>query len=499
MYYALCFNHNYSYELYEILSIFYPGEKLISCESEECLPKDCMLIKSALKINASAVNVETSLVKINESISVIISNDNTEHKISENIKKSEKHAVKLSLFRLLRNITGFEIPWGILVGIRPTKIVNDLKTKGAGNNEIKEILKDKYLMRDDKIKLVMEISDNSYDVINKLNKSVSVYIGIPFCPSRCIYCSFASYPISRYMNRIQDYVIALDSEIKKIGSFLRGCFNIDTIYIGGGTPTSLPDDAFSFMLDSVVRNFKTESVNEFTVEAGRPDTINKHKLDSMKRCGVNRISINPQSMNEDTLARVGRRHTVQDIVDVFSLARHMGFDNINMDMILGLPDEEISHVKSTINRILDLSPENITVHTLAVKRASSLKEKLIENEYIPMPDSKKVNDMMEYAQSALSLTGYEPYYMYRQKMMIGNLENVGYCKPGCRCLYNIQMIEEKETIVGLGADAVTKLVYLNENRIERLANKKNLEEYIATIDRSVENKIKALSTLMVDT
>lgn len=495
MYYSLCFNHNYSYELYEILSIFYPGEKLTLCESEDNLPKNCMLIKSVLKNNVSTVYVETFLIKVDDGKYEIISNDCTENIISDNIRKSEKHTVKLSLFKLLRNITGIQIPWGILVGIRPSKIVNDLRSKSVNNDEIVPILKDKYLLRDDKIKLVMEISDNSYDVINHLNKAVSVYIGIPFCPSKCIYCSFASYPISKYMNRLHDYVIALDKEIEIIGSFLRKHFNIDTIYIGGGTPTSLPDDMFSSILDSVVKHFEIASVNEFTVEAGRPDTINQYKLSAMKKSGVNRISINPQSMNDDTLARVGRNHTVQDIMSTFNLARSMGFDNINMDMILGLPGEEISHVKSTIKRILDLSPENITVHTMAVKRASSLKEKLIENEYIPIPDSKKVNDMMEYVQDAVACSGYQPYYMYRQKMMVGNLENIGYCKPGYRCLYNIQMIEEKETIVGIGADAVTKLVYLGENRIERLANKKSLEEYINSIDHNIEKKIKSLNSL----
>lgn len=493
MYYCLCENHKNTYEIYEILSMYFPGEKLTVCDFESSVPENCLLLKSIVKVNSN-MNAECHLIEVKNGTFYKLGSASSSLPIEDDYKKAIKHGVKNSVFKLLKEITKIEMPWGVLVGIRPSKIVNDLKSKNKPDNEITHILKSCFFIRDDKIELVKRISDYNYNIINRDNKTISIYIGIPFCPTRCIYCSFASYPIGKYNDFVENYVEALKYEITRISEFINKHFNIETIYIGGGTPTSLPDNLFNSLLVHINENFNVKAVKEFTVEAGRPDTIDKSKLQIMKASYVSRISINPQTMNEDTLIKIGRNHSVQDIVNKFMLSREMGFNNINMDMILGLPDETIKHVYNTLHEITKLSPENITVHTLAIKRASKLKENIIENVKIPIPEVSSVNSMMEYVQKSLNKM-YNPYYMYRQKMMVGNLENVGYCKSGFEGIYNIQMIEEKETIVGLGADAVSKLVFLNENRIERFANKKDIKEYINTIEENTDKKIQALSML----
>lgn len=496
MFYCICINNNYSYELYEILTLYYPGEKLSLCEYEDMVPENSMLIKSILNTGYSTVSADISLFKVVNGEHMLLGNESAVHAAGSNIKKSGKHVVKLSLFKLLGRLTGISIPWGILVGIRPSKIVNALKSENMDDVRIEQILKNEYLIREDKAKLVLKVSENSYSMINHNTKAVSVYIDIPFCPSVCLYCSFASYALSKYSQYLDEYIHALDYEMNALGTFIKRHFALDTIYVGGGTPTSLPDEVFFKLMNSITSHFDVASANEFTVEAGRPDTINKYKLNVIKSSGTGRISINPQSMNDDTLKRIGRSHSTGDIVEKFELSRKCGFNNINMDIILGLPGEKIMQVQNTINKITGLSPENITVHTLAVKRASQLKEKLINSDPVPIVDMAEINNIMNYVQDNLTKNGYLPYYMYRQKMTAGNLENVGYCKPGYECLYNIQMIEEKETIIGIGADAVSKFVFHDEDRIERIANNKNIHEYMKSIEINVKNKIEALSLLI---
>lgn len=495
MYYVMMNFHSCSYEIYEIVTLYYPGEKISVCSSPYEVPEGEKLIISSVKIENDVIYSECSMCDVCGGNVKEINKSSIEYAVEDDIKKSVKHSVKLSTYELLKNISGIEMPWGILVGIRPTKIVNKLKSDGESKEHIERILKQKYLIRDDKIRLVTEVSDNSFKFINKDRKNISVYIGIPFCPTRCEYCSFASYPITGAGDYVRKYLDSLIYEIKSTGSFIKGKFNVDTIYVGGGTPSSLDDNCFRTLLESIWENFDINSVNEFTVEAGRPDTINKNKLYDMKSYGVSRISINPQSMNEGTLKAIGRNHTPSDIVQKFELARELGFDNINMDIILGLSGETIENVRVTLDRILKLQPENITVHTMSLKRASRLKQKLIEDGKSSIECKNDINGMMDLAYSRLHGEGYKPYYMYRQKMTAGNLENVGYCKPGFECIYNIQMIEERETILALGADGVTKFVFLDENRIERFANKKDLKEYISTIRDSVGKKINLLGML----
>lgn len=496
MIYVLCDTVGYYYDIYEIISIYYPNEKIEEAHDESAIAEESLFIRCSIAKDEKDVIVKSALLreKASGNEEIAASFDCCTNETSS--EKDIKHCVKLSVFKLLRDATGIEMPWGILVGIRPSKIVNELKLKGADIKTINNTLKSKYLMRDDKIRLVESISDNSFKLINNDSRKVSVYIGIPFCPSRCIYCSFASYPIQKYAHWLDKYMEALEYDIRQTARYIKGRFHVESIYIGGGTPTALSDDLFKKLLNIVSESFNVANIKEYTVEAGRPDTINMIKLNSMKSMGVNRISINPQSMNDSTLKAIGRSHTVADIIEKFHLARALGFDNINMDMILGLPAENLEYVKQTLKMILDLSPENITVHTMAVKRASRLREKLIEHEMVQMASRNVIEEMMDYVEKTMGNSGYIPYYMYRQKMMVGNLENVGYCRKGYECIYNIQMIEEKETIIGCGADSVTKLVYLDENRIERIANKKDIAEYINTICQAVGKKLKGLETII---
>lgn len=498
MIYIICKPEGFFYDIYEIINIYFPYEKIVDMKDDSALPEGSMLIEVSYSLNDNNATSNCTLL-VNERQGYKSLGSHSEScKVEDNPKKTIKYCIKLSVFKLLSDFTKYQAPWGILTGIRPSKIVSELRATGIGMDEIRSILKSRYLIRDDKIKLVLDISNNSYNRLNRDKNKISVYIGIPFCPSICVYCSFGSCTISGYRQYLDSYIDALEYEITTAASYINNHFKIDTIYVGGGTPTSLDDNRFKRLTDIICKNLMNNDVREFTIEAGRPDTINEYKLEAMKAAGVNRISINPQSMNEDTLKRIGRNHNVEDITEKFNLARRCGFDKINMDMILGLPGEDLDDAKNTLDRITRLSPENITVHTMAIKRASRLKENLIENRPVSLPESGLVEKMMDYVVETMDRYRYLPYYMYRQKMMVGNLENVGYCKPDLECIYNIQMIEERETIAGFGADAVTKTVFVDENRIERIANKKDIKEYISSIVKSTDGKIEALSMLVKD-
>ena len=308
---------------------------------------------------------------------------------------------------------------------------------------------------------------------------VSLYIGIPFCPTRCLYCSFTAYPLKQYEKRVDEYLDAMFKEMKYLAEYAQN-FHLKNIYIGGGTPTSLTEEQLERLLQKVQELFApTEDM----------DTITKEKLRLMKVYGVNRISINPQTMNEETLKRIGRRHTVEDIRRVFWEAREVGHDNINMDLILGLPEETPEDVRQTMEEIIALEPDNVTVHTLAVKRASRLKEQF---DLYTMTTAEVLEEMLEIAADYAERMGLEPYYMYRQKNMVGNFENVGYCKPGKEGVYNIQIMEEKQTILAAGAGASTKTVDPSTDRIERVFNVKSIEDYIGRIDEMIERKRQGL-------
>lgn len=413
--------------------------------------------------------------------------------ISENIKEDIKRLV----FSSLKDITEEKYPWGILVGIRPSKIALKYLEEGKTEEEIIEIFEKKHLASKEKAKLCIEIAKREVSFVNNDSKNIAIYIGMAFCPTRCFYCSFAANPIMGNKKLVSPYLEALIYEIREMKKYVdERSLNIETVYFGGGTPTAVNNEEFELIMQEAYDAFvKGKGIKEFTVECGRPDSITKEKLETMKKFNVTRISINPQTMNDETLKIIGRGHNSKAVIEKFNLARSMGFNDINMDMIIGLPGEGIKEVKHTKDEILKLHPDSLTVHGLSLKRASILYENFILKKGIQVKKQKELADMYEESRILASELGLKPYYMYRQKNMIGNMENLGYSKKGKECIYNIQMIEDKQTIIALGADAVTKAVFLKEDRIERFGNAKDLREYISRIDEMIEGKIKLLDSL----
>lgn len=407
-------------------------------------------------------------------------------------QKYTKQLLIRTLYQVLCEFTGVKMPWGFLTGIRPTKIVHEMFENNIPKERIKKQLLEFYDIREDKVELMIKVAEKERGILEK-NKAdeISIYIGIPFCPTRCLYCSFTSYAIDHREQQVEAYLEALEKEIAFGGKY-SSSKTIRSIYIGGGTPTSLNEEQLERLLMLVNQHFNVKDAEEFTVEAGRPDTITKRKLELLKQYHVGRISINPQTMNEETLLRIGRKHTTEDIVKVFSWAREIGHSNINMDLIIGLPGESPRDVKNTMDKIKALEPDSITVHTMAIKRASRLRESLEE---YTLTQADEIEEMISITSQGAYEMGMEPYYLYRQKNMLGNFENVGYCKPGKESVYNIEIMEEKETILALGAGAITKVVDPKTNKIERIPNVKNVEEYINRIDEMLLRKQKGLKDL----
>lgn len=376
-------------------------------------------------------------------------------------------------------------PWGNLVGIRPVKRVVKMIDDGLSTDEIQSILKRDYQVSDEKIALAIQIAKNECHVMENIPKNaVSLYIDIPFCPSKCVYCSFASMPVSEMKHFIEPYLNALYLELEKVQKIIEDLnLEVVSVYIGGGTPTSILSIELDNLLYKIRNTFDLSNMKEFTVEAGRPDTITESKLSVMQKYGVDRISINPQSMNDKTLTRIGRKHTVEQIYSAYALAKQYNFKSINMDVIAGLPKESVAEFKHTIDAVTALSPENITVHTMSIKRAAKLNQ---ERDFAELPENNDVTEMVRYAHSKLSTEGYEPYYLYRQKNILGDLENTGFCKGQTYGIYNICMMEEIRSVLSAGVGAVTKLV-LN-NRIERIFNVKDVREYLKRAEEMRERK-----------
>jgi coproporphyrinogen dehydrogenase HemZ len=409
---------------------------------------------------------------------------------SESIKE-RKVSFKTELYKVLSNVTGKKPPWGILTGIRPSKIVHGMLEKGKNEEEVLKELQEHYLVSLKKASLLYDIAAVERNILDTAHdNNIGIYIGIPFCPTRCLYCSFTSSPINKYRHLVNDYIDALEMETKGVIEIIENnLLKVQSIYIGGGTPTSIEPDQLARLMDIVNSNFNMEKVKEYTIEAGRPDTIDRDKLQIIKNSNVTRISINPQTMNNETLDVIGRDHKAEDIKKAFALAREIGFNNINMDIITGLPGENLQMFENTLKEIKKLSPESLTVHTLAVKRASRFRE---EKEKYKLISEEEASNMVDLAYYYATNMGMHPYYLYRQKNILGNLENVGYCRPGFESIYNIQIMGERQTIIALGAGGVTKVVYPHDDRIERAFNVKNVEEYIKRIPEMLGRKKELL-------
>lgn len=383
-------------------------------------------------------------------------------------------------------------PWGILTGIRPSKIATKLLLSGMTDSDAIDYFIKEYGTDKDKARLAVDVARAELPIREKMYKDgVSLYIGIPFCPTRCLYCSFVTCGTRQAARLIDKYIEMLKSEISHTANILKEAgARIETVYIGGGTPTTLSAELLDELISHLYAEFDLSDCREFTVEAGRPDTVTKEKLEVLKRHNVSRISINPQTMNEETLKIIGRAHTPEQIREAFALARECGFNNINMDVIAGLPGENLDMFKYTLKEVEKLSPENTTVHVMSIKRSSRLHEYL--NEY-QLPDGEVVSSMVDYAYEFLGKREKHPYYMYRQKNQLGNLENVGYAKKGFDNLYNVYIMEEIQSIISLGCGGVTKTVDRSIDRIERIFNVKEPKDYIERIDEMLERKNELLN------
>ena len=415
----------------------------------------------------------------------------------EKISEEKKHSIRRFIFICLRELTNDIYPWGILIGIRPSKIALKLLKEGNTEEEVINIFKERYLAHEDKAKLCIDVARAEERIVNKDKNNIAVYIGMAFCPTRCVYCSFTANPIAAHKKMVMPYIEALIKEINGMSSYIKEKnLNIESVYFGGGTPTSVNDEEFAMVMKEIYDNFiKDNNVKEFTVECGRPDSINKNKLQTMKDYKVNRISINPQTMNDKTLKLIGRNHTSEDIIEKFNMARNLGFEHINMDLIIGLPGEGYEEFLNTKNEIIKLKPDSITIHGLALKRGSAMYENFVLKKGIEVTLQDEIIKMYAETKNLGDSLGLSPYYMYRQKNMVGNMENLGYAKKGKECIYNIQMIEEKQTIIALGAAAVSKVVFLEEDRLERFPNLKDLHEYIRRIDEMIKRIKGLLDTL----
>lgn len=378
-------------------------------------------------------------------------------------------------------------PWGILTGIRPVKIAMKFLIGGMSDEGVIDYFVKEYGAEEEKARLALEIAKVEKPLIDSMNpKGISLYVGIPFCPTRCLYCSFVTNSVFRSKSLIPEYLDCLMREIDYAAEIVKDNGQIiESVYIGGGTPTTLEAVYLEQLLARLYRAFELSRIKEFTVEAGRPDTINEDKLKVIKSFDIDRISINPQSMNEETLKIIGRNHTPQEIISAYETARRCGIGVINMDIIAGLPGENLEMFQKTVNEVEALCPENTTVHTMSIKRSSRLREMLCEYN---LTDGGEVCRMVDYARETICQNGKHPYYLYRQKNMLGNLENIGYSKEGAESLYNIFIMEEVQTIVALGCGGVTKTVDREKDKIERIFNVKEPKDYIERIDEMLKRK-----------
>ncbi len=378
-------------------------------------------------------------------------------------------------------------PWGDVTGIRPVKIARTMLGEGKNEEEFINKFTNELNVSDEKTYLTLNIAIREMQILSGFDKNdICVYIGVPFCKTRCLYCSFVTNSAAKNNKYMRPFIKNLKKEIEYTAEILKKTnFRIVSLYFGGGTPTTLSAMDLKDIIDKCYECFDLSSVVEFTVEAGRPDTIDAEKLETLKKCGVSRISINPQSMNDNVLKVIGRAHSVQDVYESFKLARKCGFDNINMDLIAGLPTETFDEFKNSINLVTELSPECITIHTMSIKRGSILHEKL--GDYA-LTDEKNVSKMVEYSINKLQELKYNPYYLYRQKNMVGDYENIGYSKYGKECLYNIMIMEETNSIISMGCGGVSKIVNLPNDRIERVFNVKEAKDYVERIDEMLHRK-----------
>ena len=464
-------NHNFHFELENLTRLFFPNEKIT-------------VIRDFSEPQPPYIYTEVS---DEITISVNIGSFNKYETVVKKLTDDDNELVSAQLlYKLLCDFTGLTQPWGILTGVRPVKLLRRLAEESSEEQAVKKFEKD-FFVSNEKIALSRETEHNERKIL-ELSKpeSFSLYVGIPFCPSRCSYCSFVMASIERAEKLIEPYTKLLCEEIKRTAEIANKLgLRLETVYFGGGTPTTLSAEQLDTVLRTVNNSFDMSTCREFTVEAGRPDTIDIAKLFALKENKVDRISINPQTVNDEVLKTIGRKHTAQQFFDAFELARKCGFDNINTDLIAGLPTDTPESFKNSLDSIVRLNAECITVHTLCMKRASRL---TTEGVTLDLQQARDAREMLAYTQNILGQNEYIPYYMYRQSRMVGNLENVGWSKKGFESLYNVYVMDETHTILACGSGGVTKLKRNNPDYLERIFNFKYPYEYIDRFDELIQRK-----------
>lgn len=464
-------NHNFHFELENLTRLFFPNEKIT-------------VIRDFSEPQPPYIYTEVS-DKI--TISVNIGSFNKSETAVRKLTDDDNELVSAQLlYKLLCDFTGLTQPWGILTGVRPVKLLRKLAEESNEEQAVKKFLND-FFVSNEKTALSRETEHNERKILELSRpESFSLYVGIPFCPSRCSYCSFVMASIERAEKLIEPYTKLLCEEIKRTAEIANKLgLRLETVYFGGGTPTTLSAEQLDTVLRAVNKSFDMSTCREFTVEAGRPDTIDSAKLFALKENKVDRISINPQTTNDEVLKTIGRKHTAQQFFDAFELARKCGFDNINTDLIAGLPTDTPESFKNSLDSIVKLNAECITVHTLCMKRASRL---TTEGVTLDLQQARDAREMLAYTQNILGQNEYIPYYMYRQSRMVGNLENVGWSKKGFESLYNVYVMDETHTILACGSGGVTKLKRNNPDYLERIFNFKYPYEYMDRFDELIQRK-----------
>lgn len=461
-------SHPFRYEMEALCRMFLHGRELKITEEAEIPPKEDYIYTA---LEGDEITVKAKI----------------DGKYAEAKRTAEnEHArnMELAVFGVLTEILSIRPKWGVLTGIRPVKLAMQLHDMGLSEEEIRKKLKEERLVSDEKLDLLLTTMEHELEIrASSRPNSVSLYISIPFCPSRCSYCTFTSHSVEKAAKLVPQYVELLCGELKDIAVLIDEIgLHLETVYMGGGTPTVLTAKQLDRVLSTVNESFDMTGVRELTVEAGRPDTITAEKLAVLKKNGVGRISINPQTMDDEVLAAIGRKHTAEDVKNAFALAKTFGFDSINMDLISGLPGDNMEKFRKTIAEVIAMNPDNITLHTLTVKHGANL---------APMAQSvfaATADAMNEYAYGEFAKAGYFPYYLYRQKGTVDNLENVGFCKPGKAGIYNIFIMDETHTVLSAGAGGVTKLKAPYDKKIERIFNFKYPYEYIERFELMNERK-----------
>ena len=482
-------NHPFAYEMENLCRVFFPNEKFtIVREAPEQGEED--LVRTGRRAEADGVRLSAG-VRLSgrpfRTAEAFLPDD------TEELEAECERTLAVLLFGLLKELTGVTPSWGILTGVRPIKLLRRL-TQEAGEAEAADYFREKLLVSQEKTALALTTMRCEQEILSLSRRdSYSLYISIPFCPTRCAYCSFVSQSVEKAARLMPDYVEKLCWELEAAASLARAYgLRLETVYIGGGTPTTLTAGQLERLIGAVRAHFDPDSAREFTVEAGRADTITPDKLAVMKAGGVTRISINPQTLNDGVLETIGRRHTSAQTLEAFAMARDAGFDNINMDLIAGLPGEPFESFERTLSKILALSPESVTIHTLAMKRSSRLTQ---EGQALYRKDCEEAEKMLAYARERLLARDYLPYYLYRQSRMVGNLENVGWAKRGYEGLYNVYVMDETHTVLGCGAGAVSKIKEPGGEQLDRVFNFKFPYEYLSRFEEMLQRKEEAAGYL----